>query len=47
MAKRPTQISLTEQGLAAIDRHWQLLDKLRKGAQSLDLSYQIRLNPDR
>jgi DNA-binding transcriptional ArsR family regulator len=28
-----TQVSLTDQGRTAIERHWQQLDKLRNGAQ--------------
>ncbi|MBE3561712.1 MAG: transcriptional regulator, partial [Ktedonobacteraceae bacterium] len=30
-----TLISLTDQGRAAIERHWQLLDDLRKGAREM------------
>ncbi len=33
-----TQIRLTEQGRQTIERHWELLDKLRQGAKSLELS---------
>lgn len=35
IGKKPnTQVSLTENGRAAINRHWQRLDNLRNGAQA-------------
>ena len=36
LGKTPnTLISLTEQGQQTIERHWELLDKLRQGAKNL------------
>ena len=35
-----TLVSLTDDGRAAIERHWQLLENLRKGAKEMDLPWQ-------